>query len=51
VVSLSTEPVACEELTKGVFNQWGAPEQDVWWQGSNFNLWQWCGEAPRDDSQ
>jgi hypothetical protein len=29
VVSLLTEPVECEELTKGVFYQWGAPGQDV----------------------
>jgi hypothetical protein len=30
VFSLPTKPVECEELTKGVFYRWGAPEKDVW---------------------
>jgi hypothetical protein len=51
VVSLSMEPVGCEELTMGVFNRWGAPEQDARQQGSSFNLRQRWGETPRDDSQ
>jgi hypothetical protein len=30
VVFLPMEPAGCEELTMGVFNWWGAPDQDVW---------------------
>jgi hypothetical protein len=45
--SLPTEPVECEELTKGVFYRRGAPEQDVRRQGSSLNLWRWWGNAPR----
>jgi hypothetical protein len=46
VFSLPTEPVECEELTKGVFYRLGAPEQDVRWQGSSLNLQRWWGNAP-----
>jgi hypothetical protein len=38
VFSLTIELVGCEELTKGVFYQRGAPEQDVWRQGSSLNI-------------
>jgi hypothetical protein len=47
VVSLPTELVGCEELTKEVFYRRGALEQDVQRQGSSFNLRQWWGDAPR----
>jgi hypothetical protein len=51
VVSLPTEPVECEELTKGVFYRWGALEQDVQRQGSSFNLQRWWGNALRVGSR
>jgi hypothetical protein len=38
VVFLPVESAGCEELTKGVFNQQGAPEQDTQRRGSNSNL-------------
>jgi hypothetical protein len=45
VFSLPTEPVECEEPTKGVFYRrgGGAPEQDVRRQGSSLKLWRWWG--------
>jgi hypothetical protein len=51
VVSLLTEPVECEELTKEVIYQWGAVEQDLWQQGSSLNLQRWWGNAPRVGSR
>jgi hypothetical protein len=38
LVFLPTELAGCKELTKGVFNRWGALEQDARQQGSSFNL-------------
>jgi hypothetical protein len=35
---LPTKPAGCEELTKGVFNRRGAPEQDARWQGCDKPL-------------
>jgi hypothetical protein len=45
VVFLPSELAGCEELTKAVFNQRGAPEQDMWWQGSKGRLTTRLGET------
>jgi hypothetical protein len=51
VFSLPTEPVECEELTKGALYRQGAPEQDVQWQGSSLNIQRRWGNAPRVSPQ